>query len=263
MAKGEAPDPKTRILEEIRDDVRKQSDLKDELLQELKVKSGWTTFSNFAKHPVILLALGSLLGAWLTARYQSREWDRQQSSLEQRHKIEEKIVVRDEVIAAVIQAHAAAQSAIKPIFYEDASTFLAKEPERTKEWDKESQAWSIARSRIEQKLELYFNDSRRQAKLAEILDAKNEKGNLIFVEVNNTLARVRKNPKILNQNIIQDAQKQSQEFKDLKSSIRKNILTPIEQVKIETKNLMQIMQDEIQLDLSKDQRPSFWHRFFD
>jgi hypothetical protein len=264
MATGDE-DPKLQLLQTIREDLKRQEDLKREILAGLKAPPKRSNLFEIAKHPLLLLLVGSFIGAWITSRYQSGEWYRQQHVLEQHQQIEQKVLVRDQIVDSLIQAHSAAQSAVRPLFYENAASFKANELERIKAWDKENQAWQTAESNIQQKLALYFKDATAQSKFKEIVECRNEQNefnNTIFVEVNNVINIVRKKPTILNENDQTDFKKQSEEFRKLKTRVRENILQPIETVRFKTKELLEIMQAEIEHDVSSEQPPSFWSHFF-
>lgn len=240
-------DPKAALLEEILADLKKQGDLKKELLRELKPPGRGETLLEIGRHPVILLILGSLFGGWLSSCYQSREWDRQQQVLSQKQKVEQKLATRDQIVEGIINAHAAAQSAVRPIFYESSASYAARDKDRSEAWDKANAEWQITRFRLTQKAELYFGDA-VCTKLKEIVDQPNQTGNPVYVDINNILALVRQNPSVLDEGV-KAPEAQSQAYKDLKDNIRKNVLTRLSTMKNQSKELMRLMQEEIQADI--------------
>lgn len=253
-------DPKVTLLQEIRDDLRKQGDLKKDLLKEIKPAGKFSTLLEISKHPVFLLILGSLFGGLLSSCYQHREWRKQQALLQQRQQLEQKRAVRDEIVGALVDAYSAAQSAVRPLFYENTATYTAIVAERTKEWDKASLSWQINRTKIEQKLALYFKTLKAQEKLNEITEIHAPESNLLFVEVNNALGKIKANPQLLDENN-KKFEEQSKDFTDFKDSVRKKILEPVAVFRIKTKEMLQILQDEIQDD-QKDDSESLWSYLF-
>jgi hypothetical protein len=234
------------LLKEILEDLKKQGDLKKEILTELKPVSRRQRFLEWSKHPVLLLVLGSVLGGWLTSCYQRREWTRQhlvlteqqeyerkqqQEELKRKQKTELMIAIRDEALESIINAHSAAQSAVRPLLYEDARTYMGNE------------SWEIAKFKVTQKIEMAFSADAQQ-KFKDISEAKTPKDNYIFIDVNNILAAARKTPGMLNETrkIIKQ---QSKQYRDYKDAIRQNVLAPVVKVKEKTKELMALLQKEI------------------
>jgi hypothetical protein len=247
------------LLQEITDELKKQSDLKKDILTELKPTSSFQSFLEASKHPVILIILGSVLGAWLSSCYQKREWNRQNAvltaqqlyarqqekeELSRKQKIAQMIAIRDEALESIIDAHSAAQSAVRPLLYEDAATYMAKEKDRAKEWEKANETWQVARFKLTQKIEMAFSEGAQQ-KVKEIAEAKTPKDNFIFIDVSNLLAEARKKPVMLNETR-NPFKEQSKEYRDYKEAIRANVLMPIVDVKAKTKELMIILKKEIE-----------------
>jgi hypothetical protein len=239
------------LIDEIRTELKTQAGLKKEILSELKPTSFKTEFLEFTKHPVLLLIIGAVFGGYLSSCYQHREWNRQQKQLSEKQRIETKITTRDEVTDSIIEAYSAAESAVRPFFYENAKTFTAVEEDREKEWADATRKWQHARLKLRQKLDLYFTDPAIQAKFAEIVDLTNKNGNLLFVEVNNALGTVKSNPTLLNEST-KPVAKQSSQYTELKEGIRQNILGMTTQAMPKTKELRVLMQQEIEKESNSD-----------
>jgi hypothetical protein len=238
------------LLEEIRAELETQSGLKKEILNELKPTRFTTQLLEFLKHPVLLLIIGSAFGGWLSSCYQKREWNRQQQELAQKQRIEKKISTRDEVTDSIIEAYSAAESAVGSIFYENAATFKTNEKDRAKEWAEASRKWRDARLKLSQKLDLYFVDPNIRTKFAEIAELTNKKGNSVFVEVNNELGTVKDHREVLNESV-KDVEQQSKQYKELKTRIRKNILEMTSSAMKMTRELRDLMQQEIEKEQAK------------
>lgn len=245
-------DAKRVIIEEIRAELKTQSGLKKDIVNELKPTSLKTELMELSKHPVLLLLLGSVLGGWLSSCYQQREWNRQQDLLTEKQKIEKKVATRDEVTDSIVEAYSAAEAAVRPFFYENAATFAAAEKDREKEWADASKKWQHARLKLGQKLELHFTSSDIKKKFEEILDL-NKNGNSVFVEVNNALGTVKSAPKVLNESI-KPVEKQSTEYTELKKRIRSNVLEMTTQAMVKTKELRDLMQKEIEKELQEERQ---------
>jgi hypothetical protein len=239
------------VIEEIRTELKTQSGLKKDILNDLKPTSLKTQLLEWSKHPVLLLLLGSALGGWLSSCYQKREWNRQQGLLAEKQKIEKKISMRDEVTDSIIEAYGAAETAVRPFFYENAATFAAAEKDREKEWAEASKKWQHARLKLRQKLDLYFTDPNIKNKFMEIIDSTNQNGNSLFVEVNNALGAVKSKPAVLDESV-KPLQQQSPEYIALKERIRANVLAMTTQAMVKTRELRDLMQQEIEKE-SKEQ----------
>jgi hypothetical protein len=233
------------LIEEIRTELENQTGLKKEILTELKPTSLKTELVELSKHPVLLLIIGSLFGGWLSSCYQHREWNRQQKQLSEKQRIEKKISTRDEVTDSIIEAYSAAESAVRPFFYENATTFAAAEKDREKEWADATKKWQHARLKLRQKIDLYFADPAIETKFVEIIESTNKKGNLLFVEVNNALGMVKSKPTVLDESN-KPVGEQSAEYIALKDGIRENIMAMTTQIRGKTKELHELMQKEIE-----------------
>lgn len=243
------------LLEEIRTELKTQSGLKKEILNELKPDDLQTRVLEWTRHPVLLLLLGSLFGGWLSSCYQEREWKRQQDVLSEKQRIEKKASTRDEVTDAIVEAYSASESAVRPVFYENATTFAAGETERAKEWAEASKKWQHARLKFLQKLDLYFTNPDIKKKFVEIIESTNKNGNSLFVEVNNVLGTVKNQPDLLNESG-KPVEQQSQEYIALKNRIRENILAMTTEAMGKTRELRELMQREIEQQSSSNNRPS-------
>src|SRR5260370_34539365 len=95
-----------QIIAELEKDARKKDVIK-RLCEQPKTFS----LGNLLHHPAVLLILGftltGFLGNILASRWQSREWDRQQSRLEQTRKAEIKYAIINELTKAVAESQGA------------------------------------------------------------------------------------------------------------------------------------------------------------
>ena len=244
-------DAKQALITEIRNELKNQNSLKKEVLNELKPSDFKTEFWEVTKHPVILLIIGSIFGGWLSSCYQQREWDRQQVQLSEKQRVEKKIATRDEATDSIIEAYSAAESAVRPFFYENAKTFAMNEKDRAKEWSDASKKWQHARLKLLQKLDLYFTDPEVRKKFVEIIELKNESGNSLFVEVNNAFGSVKTRLLLLNESS-KAVEEQSKEYKELKDWIRNNVMAMITQGMAKTKELRDLMQKEIEKEHGRE-----------
>lgn len=256
---SESNERKRVLIDEIRTELKSQTGLKKEILSELKPTSFKTEFLELTKHPVLLLIIGSLFGGWLSSCYQHREWNRQQKQLSEKQRIETKIKTRDDVTDSIIEAYSAAESAVRPFFYENAATFKAAEKDREKDWAEATKKWQQAKLKLGQKLDLYFTDKKIQEKFEEIVDLSNKKGNLLFVEVNNALGTVKSKPGLLDEST-KPVDKQSPKYIQLKEEIRENIMGMTSEGMKKTKELHDLMQQEIEKESNSDiNQDWFWH----
>lgn len=130
--------------------------LKKELYEELKKEK--YKASEFFKHPTILLLLGfiftSVVGTYLSARYQSNEWRKQQAFLSRQRYVEQKQIIADEAIKAIVETLSSADD-VSYLFYWETSE--ADEKSRQDRWRQTSSKWRGNHHAISQKLAVYFN----------------------------------------------------------------------------------------------------------
>jgi len=156
LGKERAPAVDTDVKEELR-----RQELKKEILAALRSNSLSDHALDLLKHPAFItfvsFALTGLIGAWLAHRWQTNEWNRQQSQQIRFHRIEEAYAIRDAVIKSVATHNAAIRSVTRALEYEPKMSKPGRDKmaqylrDDRREWDAESEALRL-------KLSIYFAD---------------------------------------------------------------------------------------------------------
>jgi hypothetical protein len=189
---------KESLKNEIREALEKES-LKREILDELNKPKN--KLAEFFKHPAVIVVitfiLTGLLGAWLTAAWQSREWDRQQAlqsrewnrqqiRLVQIREIEQRYKIVEDVSAAVTGHDAAARDALITFTWPINRLRAEEAPERMKHWRQVNKEWRANSQKLLQTLIVHFKDPRVQLTFEEMLEERrdiNDKIEMLQAEV--------------------------------------------------------------------------------
>lgn len=130
--------------------------LKKEISEELRKEKH--KVGEFFKHPTILLLLGfiltTVLGTYLSVRYQNSEWKKQQIFLSKQRYTDEKQTIADEATKAVAETLSAGDDFLYLFTWE---TNDAEEANRQNNWKQTSSKWRNNFDAISQKLAVYFN----------------------------------------------------------------------------------------------------------
>lgn len=237
------PSNETRLKEEILEELRSRESLKKEILKELQPTGLKYSLAEFVRHPLFLIFFGFLLtglGTTLVKAFWDRgEWNRQQQEQAQKHALEQKLELKDQVLDAVSGANAAVSDITSLLFYETSQSAASKESARLNYWQEASRTWNSSSQKLLPKIGAYFKDPATQKSFEDIIDKRHKIG----VAVNNAINAARKDWTILDR-------PDSQEYKNLIKYVRDNILVPTKrEVSDPTKQLLDLMQVEIQKEI--------------
>lgn len=157
---GTVPTDVSALKEALLAELRSQRRLKRQLLEELGRPQ--SRRADVLKHPAVLLLLGTLcsglIGAWLTTRWQSREWTRQQEQI----RLQKESEVRHALIHDLAMALAETVTACHDVLA--LSTWrwtpdrqAAEQKSRLDYWMTTSRQWRISARVLEQKLRIYYS----------------------------------------------------------------------------------------------------------
>jgi hypothetical protein len=177
---------KSRVRQESKDRLKKEilaaigiDSLKKEIAEEVKKES--SRIEQVSRNPAVLLILGfiltTFLGAFLTSRYQSAEWDRQQKYHVEQKYLEYKISSIDEVQIGIGEMLAACNNSLKLL-----QTHPLPEGEDKKileGWTQSSHKWRVDKYKYSYKLELYFKNPEIIRVFEEISNTRVNMGNVI------------------------------------------------------------------------------------
>lgn len=136
----------------------------------------------FLKHPLLLLVLGfglaGVIGTWLSAQYQKREWDRQQIRLVKVNRAEAKLALIDDLIRTVSENDSTIRG-----FALEIALLTNIEPEKRAEIEKEIKdgfravraslrKWLIESSALEHRIRLSYRDPEIARKLDELIEER-------------------------------------------------------------------------------------------
>jgi hypothetical protein len=165
-----------QVIAELEKDARKK-----EVIKRLCEQSKKSELSSLLHHPVVLLVLGffltGFLGNILASKWQSREWDRQQSRLELARNTETKYAIINDLTKAVAESEGVKTNLVDELidaFYhgqliKDRDATQAK---RMANWAQAKQSWILAASMLEIKVKLYFTNPEIHSKLTEMKEKK-------------------------------------------------------------------------------------------
>ena len=166
---------KEALKKEILEEVKKRESIR-EILSELEPPNK-TQFSNFLKHPVVLLVLGFLftgvIGAWLTSYWKTKEWDYQQKRLRQVSQAEQlvkhKTEIRDEVRKDTENALGADSEIVALILAEANTNTRSKDiEERKTRWRESVRQWNTDLGKMRQAISSEFTTGTGLATLEQL-----------------------------------------------------------------------------------------------
>jgi hypothetical protein len=153
------------LKKEVLAEIQRES-LKKEIVRDIQTPGGKFSFQRLTQHPAFLLILGfvltSLVGAGLTAYWQTKQWEKQQSRLVQLKGIEQKYEIIEEVTKAIGESNAAEQDVIFALSF----NWRLDDPRRFEERDRRidywreqgGRTWRVNTAIIEQRLAIRFNN---------------------------------------------------------------------------------------------------------
>jgi hypothetical protein len=229
-----------QLKKEILDGLRDRESLKRDIIKELQPTGLKYRWLDLIRHPLFLLFCGFLLTGVATTFvkfiWDRGEWNRQQQLQTQKHVLEQKLELRDQVLEAVAAGNASVSEITTLFFYETAESAANKEEERTKSWQDASRSWNTSSEKLSQKVSVNFKNPEIQKTFDDIIT----KRHLIGVEVNNAMSTLRQDWTILDK-------KESQPYKDLIKRVRESILVPLNREVAEpSRHLLDLMEKEIQ-----------------
>jgi hypothetical protein len=137
-----------------------------------------TSVANFFAHPASLVLIGfictGIFGTVITARWQSREWDRQQARLLQIKRIEQKEKIMEDLTRTVADSNSTEQdvlNALRPYWRigDPGRDQIAKD--RLEVWRKQGgREWRIETTLLRNELDFYFTDPASKSKVRQAFD---------------------------------------------------------------------------------------------
>jgi hypothetical protein len=174
--------PDSVLVANIVNELRNDS-LKRRVSAELDAGNRHKKLSDFFQHPAVLLVISffvtGLIGAFLTQRWQMREWDRQQQIQSREwerqqlrqldiHGINAKYALIDDITKAVGERNAAVMAIVDPLLdLNSDQVMLNAEQEPIRNWQKVTNEWRANSHIIKQKLAVHI----RSAAAADAFDA--------------------------------------------------------------------------------------------
>lgn len=159
------------LIAEIVNELRKES-LKRRATAELEKGDRRKKLSDFFQHPAVLLVISffatGLIGAFLTQRWQAREWNRQQQTQSREwerqqlrqldiHGIDAKYKLIDDVTRAIGERNAAVMAIVDPLLDGNSDQVMLKaEAEPIKNWQRATNEWRANSQIIRQKLAVHI-----------------------------------------------------------------------------------------------------------
>jgi hypothetical protein len=155
-ASGDGASLKEALLAELRSQRR----LRRDLLEDLGVQPARKI--DVFKHPAVLLLIGALcsglIGAWLTTRWQSREWTRQQAQIQQQKVTDVRHALIHDVATALAETVTACHDVLALSTWRWTPDRQAVEQRiRLDYWLETSRKWRINARVLEQKLRIYYS----------------------------------------------------------------------------------------------------------
>jgi hypothetical protein len=165
-----------QIIAELEKDARKK-----EVIKRLCEQQKTSVLKGILHHPVFLLVLGfgltGYFGNILASKWQSREWDRQQSRLESARKTETRYAIINDLTKAVAESEGAKSNLVGELADDFNYGHLLKDRDaaqakRMANWAQARQNWSLAASTLEIRAKLYFVNPEIHSKLVEMKEKK-------------------------------------------------------------------------------------------
>ena len=171
----------SQLREELLEEIKKDDDLKKEVLNALKVGN---SRSEFLKHPITLLILGFLLtsgvGSLLTLIWQNMEKSKQIAQTARQNSIQAKNQTADELSKLILQAYSS--SADMLALYQKGEMPEIREKillERMEYWQKNSREWREKIPILEIKIQGQFKDQSIRDDFLKMLNVRWNIGNEI------------------------------------------------------------------------------------
>lgn len=148
------------LKDELLEEAKKQDDLRNEILKSLRIKRGWR---DLLSHPAILLIIGfvltSVIGAFLTAYWQNKDKEKQNTQLIKQNKLANKSEIMNETSRLVFQTYVAASDMI--YLFQNGEMPEIREKillERLEHWQKTSREWREKSPVLEKKMRNHFRN---------------------------------------------------------------------------------------------------------
>lgn len=180
----DSPESEIRTLIEEAAKELQTDQIKKELTAKIQGDKSRISLGSIASHPAFLVIVGfiftGIFGTIITARWQSNEWDRQQTRLLQLRRIEQKEKITEDLTRKVAESDATEQDvliAFRPWWRSGDRGRDQIARERLEAWRKQGgREWRIETRMLGNKLDFLFTDSTRHQKIQkafeEILDRR-------------------------------------------------------------------------------------------
>ena len=135
----------------------------------------------FFEHKAVLLVLGfgltTVTGGLLTSHWKHLEWRNQQDYLLQQHDLDKKTELINQVIKSISETNTSAEDILALYYYPGWKTEEIRE--RRQNWQNTSRAWRVESKILQQQLRIYFADPNIASKFDDIIDKRDNLGNII------------------------------------------------------------------------------------
>ena len=166
------------IKDELLDELRKQDNLKKELLKELQPTDWASSFSRFIQHPALLLIIGFLLtsglGAGVTYFWQKRERIEGQRQAAHKLEMEKKHAIAGDILKSVAETTTAVEDLIK-LYLDGEPDKVVRgqmETERLQYWQSTSRDWRVISKVLQQETKDHFEDQAAQNLFKDIISKR-------------------------------------------------------------------------------------------
>lgn len=173
-----SPESEIRTLIEEAAKELQTDQLKKELAAKIQGDKPSLSFGSIAAHPATLVIVGfiftGIFGTVITARWQSREWDRQQARLLQIRRIEQKEKIMEELTRKVADSDATEQdvlNAFRPWWRigDQGRDQIARD--RVEVWRKQGgREWRIETTLLKNELDFFFTQPEIKSKIRQTFD---------------------------------------------------------------------------------------------
>lgn len=162
------------LIDEIVNEMSKDA-IKVDALAQLKKADLQELISKFFQHPAVLLIVGfaltGLIGAYLTNRWQSQEWEREQLRTLEFRGFDQKYEIIDEITKSVGERNSAAIAVVAPLLQGVGNEQLIRdEAEAIKDWRKASNEWLVRSKILQLKIETRIKSKEASLLFAQIAE---------------------------------------------------------------------------------------------
>lgn len=163
------------IKDELLDELRKQDNLRKELLKDLQPTDWASSFSRFIQHPALLLIIGFLLtsglGAGVTYFWQKRERIEGQRQAAHKLEMEKKHAIAENILKSVAETNTAVEDLVNLYFNSEPDKVVRDqmETERLQYWQSTSRDWRVTSKILQQQIKDHFENQAAQNLFKDII----------------------------------------------------------------------------------------------